>query len=156
MYAMIYDNESNPVSGVEVFLNDKKIVNSDIQGRFILDGMKKGTYTIKLVKKGYEELVEIFDYEPLNVLYFKIINVSQLLSIAENLMDERNNLEAEKYIDRALLIEPKRQDSLFLKSINCYLLNKYAESLAILEELVKTGAADDSVTQLWELVKNGL
>jgi tetratricopeptide (TPR) repeat protein len=153
MYGMIYDYESSPVSSVAVFINGRKIADSDIQGRFILNDVKKGTYTIKLTKKGYEEREEQFTYEPLNVLYFKMLNAGQLASLAENSMDEYNYAAAESLIDRALKIEPERPDIVFLKSINYYLQKKYDESRALLENLIKSGATDESVTKLWEIVK---
>jgi tetratricopeptide (TPR) repeat protein len=153
MYGMIYDNESTPVSGVAVLINGKKIADSDIQGRFILNDVKRGIYTIKLSKKGYEDLEEQFNYEPLNVLYFKIFNSSQLAALAENAMDDKNYFAAGQFLDRALKIEPMRHDVLFLKSINEYLQKKYDDALAILEELIKSGVADESVARLWELIK---
>jgi hypothetical protein len=153
MYGMIYDNESNPVSGVAVFLNGRKIVDSDIQGRFVLNGVKRGTYTIKLSRRGYEEIEEKFDYEPLNVLYFRMFNSYQLLSLAENSMDDNNFTAAEQFINRALQVEPGRQDILFLKSINFYLQKKYIDAQAILEGLIRSGSTDESIAQLYERVK---
>ncbi|MDR1317989.1 MAG: carboxypeptidase-like regulatory domain-containing protein [Treponema sp.] len=152
MYGMIYDYESNPVSGVAVFLDDKKIADSDIQGRFILGDVKKGTYRIRLAKKGYEELEEQFDYVPFDVLYFKITNVAQLVNQAESLMDEKNFIIAGQIINRALAIEPDRQDILFLKSLNFYLQYRFNEARTILEEMMKAGFADDSIMQLLSLI----
>jgi tetratricopeptide (TPR) repeat protein len=152
VYAMIYDNESNPVSGVSVFLDGKKITDSDIQGRFVLEKLKKGTYAIKLVKKGYENLEENFEYVPLHVLYFKLFNAVQLLNLAENALDVKDYAEADRFLDRALTLEPDRHDFLFLKSINLYLQGKYDEARIILEKLVNSGVNDHSVNQLLELV----
>ncbi|MDR1239719.1 MAG: hypothetical protein LBK27_06370 [Treponema sp.] len=156
MYGMIYDYESSPVSSVAVFLNGRKIADSDIQGRFVLNNVKRGTYTIRLAKKGYEELQEQFNYEPLNVLYFKMFNAAQLISLAEIAMDESNYKTAETLIDRALKIEPERPDILFLKSIVFYLQKEYDKSRSLLEELIKNGTTDESVTKLWKIVKESL
>jgi tetratricopeptide (TPR) repeat protein len=151
VYAMIYDNESNPVSGVSVFLDGQKITDSDIQGRFILEKLKEGTYTIGLVKKGYESLEGNFEYVPLHVLYFKLFNAVQLLNLAENALDVKDYTEADRFLDRALTLEPDRHDFLFLKSINLYLQGKYDETRIILEKLVNSGVNDQSVNQLLEL-----
>jgi tetratricopeptide (TPR) repeat protein len=152
MYGMIYDYTSNPVSGVAVFLNSRKMVDSDIQGRFILNGVKKGAHTIKLVKKGYEELEELFQYEPLDVLYFKMSDTAQLVARAEMAMDDKHYAAAGQFIDRALKLEPRRQDILFLKAVNRYLQNDHEAARAILEELIKDGMADDAVTRLLSLI----
>ena len=153
MYAMIYDYENVPVSGVAVSINGKKIVDSDIQGRFILDTMKKGEYRVKLAKKGYETLEESFQYDPMQVLYFKVINAQQLIVLAETALDNAEYAVAENYLDRALLLEPSRPDILFLKSIACYFQNKNAEAAAILEKMIVSGNNDPSISQLLEKIR---
>jgi tetratricopeptide (TPR) repeat protein len=152
LYAMIYDNENTPVSGVAVYLNGKLIVESDIQGRFVLEKMKKAVYSVKLTKKGYETLEENFKYDPMQVLYFKMINASQLLVMAETALDNSEFADAENHLDRALLLEPNRPDILFLKSITCFLQKRNKEAVEILEGLIKSGSTDPSVSQLLEKI----
>jgi hypothetical protein len=153
MYAMIYDYENSPVPGVTVYLNKRKIVDSDIQGRFILEKAKKGEYKIRLTKKGYETLEESFQYDPMQVLYFKMINTSQLLVLTETALDNNEFANAENYINRALLLEPGRSDILFLKSIIWFLQSKDAEAAGILENLIKSGNTDPSISQLLEKIR---
>jgi len=153
MYAMIYDYENIPVSGVVVYINGKKKVDSDIQGRFILDKMKKGEYRVKLTKKGYETLEETFRYDPLQVLYFKIINAQQLLVLAETALDNAEYTSAENYLNRALLLDPNRPDTLFLNSIACYLQGKNAEAAEILENMIISGYNAPSISQLLEKIR---
>jgi len=153
MYAMIYDYENIPVSGVAVSINGKKMVDSDIQGRFILDVMKKGEYRVKLTKKGYETFEESFQYDPMQVLYFKIINAQQLLFLAETALDNAEYAIAENYLNRALLLEPNRPDIFFLKSIVCYFQGKNAEAAAILENMIISGNNDPSISQLLEKIR---
>jgi len=153
MYAMIYDYENTPVSGVAIYINNRKIVDSDIQGRFILDKFKKGEYRIKLTKKGYETFEDQFQYDPLQVLYFKIINAQQLLVLAETALDNIEYTAAENYLDRALQLEPNRPDILYLKGVTCYLQGKNEEAAAILENMIKKGSNDAPVTQLLEKIR---
>jgi hypothetical protein len=153
MYAMIYDYENSPVTGVSASLNGKKIADSDIQGRFILEKVKKGEYKIKLTKKGYEPIEEDFHFDPLQVLYFKMINASQLLVLAETALDNAEFASAENYINRALLLEPVRPDILFLKSIMHFMQAQYAETAIILENLIMSGNTDPSISQLLEKVR---
>jgi tetratricopeptide (TPR) repeat protein len=153
MYAMIYDYDNTPLSGVAVYLNGRKNVDSDILGRFILESVKKGEYQIRLVKKGYEEVEGTFQYEPMNVLYFKMINADQLISQAEAAIDANDYTAAENHLDRALALEPRRPDILFLKSITYYLQNRYADSSAILEELIKSESTDPSISLLLEKIR---
>jgi tetratricopeptide (TPR) repeat protein len=153
LHAMIYDHENTPVNNVTIYINGKKTVESDIQGRFVLESMKKGQHSIKLTKKGYEDLIGTFQYEPMNVLYFKMINTQQLTVLAENAIDLAEYAEAEGYINRILAIEPNRQDILYLKSINYYLQRKYQEALVILEEQIRQGNHDPSIAKLIEKIR---
>jgi tetratricopeptide (TPR) repeat protein len=153
IYAMIYDYDNTSVSGAAVYINGKKTADSDIQGRFILDKMKNGRYRIKLIKRGYETLEEFFQYDPMQVLYFKMINASQLAVLAEKSLDNAEFAAAENYINRALLIEPNRPDILFLKSIACYLQARNEEAVEILENLIKAGSNEPSISQLLEKIR---
>ena len=152
MYAMIYDYNNTPVSGAAVYLNNKRIADSDIHGRFILEKLKAGDYSIKLIKKGYETLEEVFHYDPMQVLYFKLISASQLLALAENALDNKEFSNAELYLERAQLLEAHRSDILFLKSITYYLQSKNNEAKDILEKLIISGNTDPSVSQLLKII----
>jgi len=153
MYGMIYDFDNTPVSGVTVFINNRKIADSDIQGRFILDNMSRNEYRIKLERRGYETLEETFLFDPLQVLYFKIINASQLIVMAETALETRDYSNAEKYIDRVLVMEPARPDTLFLKSVTYYLQGKNEEAITVLESLIRQGTAEPAVTGLLEILR---
>jgi len=152
MYAMIYDYENTPVAGVAVYLDGKLVVESDIQGRFVFEKMKSGAYSVKLVKKGYEVLEETFKYDPMQVLYFKMVSASQLLVTAETALDNGEFADAENLLNRALLLEPNRPDVLFLKSIIGYLQKRDKEAVEILEGLIKSGSTDPSVARLLEII----
>jgi tetratricopeptide (TPR) repeat protein len=143
---MIYDWENTPVNGVSVFINGQKYVESDIQGRFVLEFKKNGEYAIKLEKSGYEIIENAFTYDPMNVLYFKMANASQLLTEAENALDQRLYEEAETYLERALKLEPFRPDIRYLKSILLYLQNRKDEAKEILDALQGQGISGDSIT----------
>ncbi len=152
MYAMIYDYDNLPVTGVNVLINGKKTVDSDIQGRFILDIAKPGEYTITLTKNGYEPIEEDFIYDPMNVLYFKMINASQLLVFAEDAIDQHAYESAESYLNRAVLLEPYRSDVLYLKSILYYVQNRYPEAKEQLDYMISLGIRDEYVKKLLDRV----
>jgi len=156
MYAMIYDYDNIPVSGVVVKANEKEIVKSDVHGRFILDFKKTGEYKIELSKKGYETLTQNFEYNPMNVLYFKLITAEQLVALAEEEMDKFCYEEAEKYIQRAYLLEPLRADIIYLKSINLVLQKKYIEAKKVFKELKEKGYSSKYIDLLGEKIEEGI
>ena len=156
MYGMIYDFDNTPVSGVSVFINNKKIADSDIQGRFIIDNMESGEYKIKLTRRGYEILEEIFIFDPLQVLYFKIISAGQLINMAESALELKDYQNAENYINRIIAIEPNRSDTLFLQSITFYLQGKNREAISVLENLIRKGIVEPGIIQLHEILQQRL
>ena len=145
MFAMIYDQSGNPVSGAGVYINDKRTVTSDIQGRFVLENMKRDTYKIRLEKNGYENLEEEFEYVPMQVLYLKMIDSAGLLNLAEYALDNNKLNEAEAYVKRALAIEPNRTDLEFLWAIVSYRQQDHDKAREILDDMVRAGRADKAV-----------
>ncbi|MDR0455444.1 MAG: hypothetical protein LBH20_02010 [Treponema sp.] len=139
IYAMVYDYENTPVYGVTVFIDGKKYTESDLQGRFVLEFRKGGKYTIRLEKSGYELIEDTFTYDPMNVFYFKMVNASQLLSQAEEAMEQYAYMEAEELINRMLNLEPNRPDILYFQSIVLYRQGRKAEARVILENLQSGG-----------------
>jgi tetratricopeptide (TPR) repeat protein len=150
---MIYDWENTPVTAVTVYIDGKKYVESDIQGRFVLEFKEPEEHTIKLTKKGYEDIEQVIQYDPMNVLYFKMVNASQLVSLAENALDEKHYTDAVLYLDRALALEPSRPDIWYLKSITLYLQQKNKEAQEILEYLMSTGIKDAYITDFLQLLQ---
>jgi hypothetical protein len=53
----------------------------------------------------------------MKVLYFKMVNAAQLLSYAEEALDEQAYPEAESLPNRVLTLEQTRPDLLYLKSV---------------------------------------
>jgi tetratricopeptide (TPR) repeat protein len=147
MYAMVYDWENIPVSGASVYIDGKKQIETDIQGRFVLEFRKGGEYHVRLVKNGYEQVEETFTYDPMKVLYFKMVNAAQLLSYAEEALDEQAYPEAEALLNRALTLEQARPDLLYLRSVVLYYQGRNDEAKLILESLRARGIAGDHISE---------
>jgi hypothetical protein len=154
MYAMVYDYGNTPVNGAEVFIDDHKYTESDINGRFFLGINRPGKYTIQVRKTGYEEVKQEFKFDPMNVLYIRLINATQLLELAEGAVDQGNYPYADSLIARALLIEKDRPDALFLRAVNLFLWKKYNEAEAAIRFLLTTGYEDESVRAMLEILRN--
>jgi tetratricopeptide (TPR) repeat protein len=98
-----------------------------------------------LEKSGYELLEDTFTYDPMNVLYFKMVNASQLVSQAEEAMEQYAYKGAEELINRALNLEPNRPDILYFQSIVLYYQGRKAEARELLENLQNRGIDGDYI-----------
>jgi len=154
MYAMIYDYENTPVYGATVFINKKKYTESDLLGRFVLEFRKGGKYTVRLEKTGYELIEDTFTYDPMNVLYFKMVNASQLVSQAEESLEQYAYIGAEELINRALNLEPNRPDILYFQSIVLYYQGRKTEARVILENLQSKGIDGEYIKALLNKVSD--
>lgn len=153
MYGMIYDSDNIAVNGVQVYVDDKRIGESDIQGRFILSSAKGGEHRIALNKEGYEAILQSFNFDPMNVLYFKMINTPQLISLAESALDVSSYEVALSYLDRAVMLGNNRSDILFLQAIVFYHKGEYDSAGAKILEIEKQGYDDESVAALKEKIR---
>jgi len=152
MYGMVYDYDNSPVYGASIYINGIKYVESDLQGHFILQFTRNTKYTIRIVKSGYEKIENVFSFDPMNVLYFKIINASQLLTQAEEAVDQYNYAQAETLLKRAIVLEPNRPDVLYLLSIVLYKQQRNDEAKAILLELNKRGINVEHITEFLKMI----
>jgi len=152
MYGMVYDYDNSPVYGASIYINGIKYIESDLQGRFILKFIRNTKYNIKIVKSGYENIESAFSFDPMNVLYFKIINASQLLTQAEEAVEQYNYTQAETLLKRAIALEPNRPDILYLYSIVLYFQQRNDEAKAILLGLNKRGINGEHITELLKML----
>ncbi len=155
MYGMIYDFDNKPVEAASIYVDDKFIIKTDVQGRFILSlsiKNKKDESLIRIEKDGYETINGKFVYDPINVLYFRMINAQQLLTLSEEYVQNNELDEALIHLDRALKLSPLRSDILFLKSITLYKQKKIDECLLILENLKSENMNNIYIKQFYDKV----
>jgi tetratricopeptide (TPR) repeat protein len=148
IYGMVYDHEGSPVNGAEIFIDGKKISESDIQGRFVLELKRPGDHRAGIFKEGYESIEQPLAHDPMDVLYIKVINASQLARLAEDALDRRDYTEAETLLERALKLEPSRPDLLYLQSIVFYLEHDLPRSKAVLAGLLARGIGGEPIEAL--------
>lgn len=136
MYGMVYDFDNKPVGDAKIYINNNLITKTDIQGRFILNIKKsKDLYSITVKKETYESLSSSFSYDPMNVLYFKLINTNQLLKQAEYYLSINSYESAIKFLQRATNLSPDRNDIKFLECIILYKKENYQAAFKKIKEL---------------------
>jgi tetratricopeptide (TPR) repeat protein len=135
MYGMVYDDENMPVQGAVVSINGRVTAQTDIQGRFIINSKKRDSFLIELEKAGFEKVKAEFIFDPLDALHFTLVNAQQLLSRSEEAMDGRRYEQAIVLCDRALALEPRQPEALFLKALALVQTKQYASARNVLREL---------------------
>lgn len=135
MYVMIYDYENNVIKEVELFINNKKIGESDINGRFMIPVKGKDSKSVLTLSKiNYETINDEIQLVEGYVLYYKMGDSNYYFEKAESLLDEDKLESALISIDKALLINEK-DEYYFLKSIILYRLGKIDEVKDCLDKI---------------------
>jgi hypothetical protein len=146
---MIYDADNRPCSKVSVttWTTNKKgedvlliTVNSDINGRFTIPKLDRGSYRIEAEKEGFESLsTEIYYSSRLDILYLKIFSQKQILNLAENALEERRYGRVEEYLLRSEKINSDDPYSLYLKAVYLYEKESFSDALLPLIRILDQG-----------------
>ena len=137
LYGMIYDRDNRPVNNVILYVNNKPMAVSDIQGRFIIPKLNpQSQYTIAARKDAYEEVViEISFIDPSDVLYIRLYSADQLLAEAEDALKGKDWDRTESLLIRAQNAGGNDIAIQFLHGVLLYYKKEYRQALAILSEL---------------------
>lgn len=142
---MIYDSENRPCSKVDLVvssvdedgsLSEIERVQSDINGRFTISGLSRGSYRIICTRQGYESIEsDIFYSSRLEVLYLKIMSQRQILNSAEVSLSERHFGLVEKYLLRSEKINNDAPYHLYMKSVFYYEKDMFTEAIEPLKRI---------------------
>lgn len=135
MYGIVFNEENMPVTNAEVKVDGRTVMLTDIQGRFILASRQRKEFTLTVTKEGYEEVTDVFCFEPMNVIHLLMINADQLVNQAEFAMSDGRFKDVVTLCDRALALNPERYDASYLKALAFVRLREYEQAGTILEEL---------------------
>ena len=135
MYGMVYNEDNVPVTNAEVKVDGRSVTMTDVQGRFILASKQRKEFSLSVVKAGYEEADGIFYFEPMNVIHLVMVNADQLINQAEYAMSDSRYHDAVELCNRALALNPERDDATYLKALALIRLREHERAKIILEEL---------------------
>ncbi len=116
IYVMAYDYDNNEVMNAAIFLDGEEIGKTDIYGRLIFPNEKEKEALVRAEKPGYETVETKTMLKPGVLLYFKMGSGLYYAERAERLFDEGKIQDALKSIEKALLIDD-RKDWRFLKEV---------------------------------------
>lgn len=154
IYVMIYDYENKPVKGMAIYLDNKLLGLSDINGRFIFELKDTEEHLVELKNDEYEVIQDKIVYEKLLVLYYKVGNIKQLINLAQKELDIKKYENALSYIQRAETIDPEREDVLYLKAVIYYKMGNKQMALETLNKIKVTSENSEYIKGLKKRLEN--
>lgn len=151
LYGMIYDADNLPVPNAEIKIDNFSVVKSDNNGRFIINGLSRGSHIIEVTKKNFKlhkPFHNPFTYDFLNreqLLYLKMISIEQLLAQAEKKINEKNWPEAMSDLDTAAKIDEENKILLYLRATVHFQKREYQNAVSYLNKLVELGATESAI-----------
>lgn len=142
LFGMIYDMDNRPCAGVSLLLDGGQTSTTDLDGRFVLLGVKHGPHTLTAASEDREALEVRFDFQnQTHVLYLKMVSFDQLLSQAQDALDRKKWAEADRALRRAAAIHEADTVLVYLRAILDHQQGDSAGAAARLESLLAGGAA---------------
>ncbi len=148
-FGMLYDHTNHSVSNADILVDGEKRAVTDINGRFVVINLGKGSHTITVCKEGYETLVApVGFFNRTNVAYLKIISVEQLIETALAFMDSRKWEDASECITRVERIEKDNVLALYLRAALSYMKREFTAAELCLKTILELGY-DDAYVHLF-------
>jgi tetratricopeptide (TPR) repeat protein len=146
LFGMVYDHDNRPVTKVDIQVDGKSVAESDLNGRFVIPQLAKGTHSVVAAKSGYEPLSLNLQFDTqTQVLYIQMFSESQLLSMAETALGDRDWAQAEDLLGRAEGIDAKDPVYRYLVAIYDFRTGKVKQAAGELSDLIASGVNDPSV-----------
>ena len=146
LIGMVYDRENKPCAGASVFIDDIEKASTDINGRFAVFALPRGSHVIRVKKQGCEEAEVTFEFlNRSQVVYLRVYSFHQLLDEAETAIAERSWVEAENLIGRANSVRRDDPVGLYLEAVLYKEQKKFHEAVEKLERIIDLGCYEPYV-----------
>ena len=146
LFGMLYDYQGQPCSAAIIIIDNEIEVQTDINGRFVIQNLSNGRHTLYMVKEGYERLSVDFTFADRNqVLYLNAVSFEQLLEQIEQALEEKNYSQAQSHLQRADSIKRNHPISMYLKAIYFVGLEQYPQAISTLMQLLNNNQPDPSI-----------
>jgi tetratricopeptide (TPR) repeat protein len=137
---MVYDYDNRPCSDALIIIDEVEGPRTDMNGRFFLQSISRGTHEITIKKKGYEDLTIGFDfYSRSQVLHVNLISFDQLLDMADEAVSQGRLHESEQSLKRAEKIRPGDPVSQYLRAVICRERGDITGAVEVLQSILDGG-----------------
>ena len=133
---MVYDTENRPVANYAVVIDGWGQCTSDMGGRFVINGIKKGEHVFSGYGDGYLSVKEkITVYDKSQILYIRVPSVETKFKEAFELIRKKEYEEAEQVIQEVFEYGGECDDAYFFMSVIMKLEGNEEESERYLQEM---------------------
>lgn len=137
---MVYDYNNRPCSDALIIIDDVEGPRTDMNGRFFLQSVSRGTHEITIIKQAYEDLTITFDFSNRSqVLHANLISFDLLLNMTDEAISLGRLFDAEQTLMRAEKIRPNDPVVLYLKAVICKENGDAAGAVNILHSILGEG-----------------
>jgi tetratricopeptide (TPR) repeat protein len=135
-FGMIYDGHNTGVPAAQIILEEEVIAETDINGRFIIPKLEKGSYEFTIEKEGFETKTLTVDFlNKSNILYISLRSVIDYTQEADQFIQQGNYSKAFEAITKGLAISPENAPLRYLQAIYYFKISDFMASKAVLEIL---------------------
>ncbi len=150
---MVYDTENRPAVNYEIYIDGRGMCVSDIGGRFVVEGVKKGSHVLTGKGEGYLDICEevtVRDKE--QILYIRVPSVESRFKKAFSFMNDGAFDMAEGCVSEVLECDRDNTDALFFMSVISYLKGDSDKACEYLNKIRKKGGGGRYETELEKII----
>lgn len=152
LMGMIYSASSQPILGMQITIDEERIVQSDIEGRFIFTEISRGNHRISAILEGYEPIEFEFAFtDRTQVLHLIATSIYDLIQQYEEAIATRNWARLDELGSRIEAIEPDYPDYYYLRALAAYIWGDFDGALAYLDRLEGNNVSSIWIDRLREL-----
>lgn len=142
----IFDYDNTPCAEVQISIDNGGGVQTDINGRFVVQMLGKGKHTIKATKEGYEDYTESFSFLNRNqVMWIRMISLNQIEKKIEDAFEDRKWEDVESLIDRALKIKKDDPVVMYMQALYFNQNGWFEQAMEILKKITENGYNEATV-----------
>jgi tetratricopeptide (TPR) repeat protein len=140
LVGMVYDLDQKPCAGALITVDGQEGPRTDINGRFVIDALRRGEHLIGVSKQGYEPLQAALSFQDrTQVLYLRVTSLGQLLREAEEALDRRRFQEADDLLRRAEALNAEDPVGMYLRAVYFLKRENTEEAIGLLEKIRAQG-----------------
>jgi tetratricopeptide (TPR) repeat protein len=140
LVGMVYDLDQKPCAAALIIVDGSEGPRTDINGRFVIDALRRGDHRIRVSKEGFEPLeVPVSFVDRTQVLYLRVVSFNQLLRQAEEALGRGKLQEADGLLRRAETLSSDEPVGLYLRAVYLLRLEDVEQAIGQLQKILARG-----------------